>query len=81
MLSQPLPCAGETRQSVGDITNIGRGRNTTREVTLLEIGDGLLADSPGFNQPGLEELSIATLPECFPEVQEALNSTRCVTDR
>lgn len=67
---------GGTRQSVGDITNIGRGRNTTREVTLLEIGDGLLADSPGFNQPGLEELTLASLPECFPEIQDALNSER-----
>ncbi|KAK9865460.1 hypothetical protein WJX84_010095 [Apatococcus fuscideae] len=74
---QGIDDEGSTRQSVGDITNIGRGRNTTREVTLLEIGDGLLADSPGFNQPGLEELTLGSLAECFPEIQGTLNSASC----
>lgn len=39
------------------------------------MGGGLLADSPGFNQPSLEAVTIATLADCFPEVRE--KAERC----
>ena len=55
------------------MTSIGRGRHTTRHVALLEVGGGLLADTPGFNQPSLAELSPSELPECFPEVHDQLD--------
>ena len=54
------------------VSAIGRGRHTTRNVTLLEVSGGLLADTPGFNQPSLEGLPAAELPELFPEIQERL---------
>ncbi|KAK9908042.1 hypothetical protein WJX75_002003 [Coccomyxa subellipsoidea] len=61
-------------QPVGDLTNLGRGKHTTRHVSLLEVGGGLLADSPGFNQPSLEAVTIATLADCFPEAREKAES-------
>ncbi|CAL8469056.1 g8597 [Coccomyxa elongata] len=61
-------------QPVGDLTNLGRGKHTTRHVSLLEVAGGLLADSPGFNQPSLENVTLATLAHCFPEVREKAES-------
>ena len=56
--------------AVGDVSQIGRGRHTTRNVTLLPVAGGLLADTPGFNQPALEGVLPAELPAFFPEIQE-----------
>lgn len=55
------------------VSSIGRGRHTTRHVSLMEVAGGLLADSPGFNQPSLTDLLPAELPECFPEIQDRLD--------
>ena len=62
------PDAAVARQ----VSAIGRGRHTTRNVTLLEVAGGLLADTPGFNQPSLEGMPAAELPELFPEIQDRL---------
>ncbi|CAK9215175.1 unnamed protein product [Sphagnum troendelagicum] len=60
----------------------GKGRHTTRHVSLLRLpgGDGLLADTPGFSQPSLAKVMSATLGELFPEVrakQEASATGGC----
>jgi ribosome biogenesis GTPase len=56
---------------------LGRGRHTTRHVELFELdGGGLLADTPGFNQPDLN-LHPSELGECFPEIRQRLSKTRC----
>ncbi|MEN9208630.1 MAG: ribosome small subunit-dependent GTPase A [Gloeomargarita sp. GMQP_bins_120] len=47
----------------------GRGRHTTRNVQLLPLPQGgMLADTPGFQQPTLE-MEPARLPLCFPEIR------------
>ncbi len=54
-----------------------RGRHTTRHVELFELpGGGLLADSPGFNQPDLD-LDPVNLAFCFPEIRAKLTQGSC----
>lgn len=56
---------------------LGRGRHTTRHVELFELPQGgLLADSPGFNQPDLT-CSDRELAQYFPEIRQRLASDRC----
>jgi ribosome biogenesis GTPase len=56
---------------------LGRGRHTTRHVELFELPTGgLLADSPGFNQPDLDCLPLE-LAEYFPEIRQRLVGARC----
>lgn len=56
---------------------LGRGRHTTRHVELFELpGGGLLADTPGFNQPDLD-LTPAALAQCFPEIRQRLAGGQC----
>ncbi len=63
---------------VGEVSGkLNRGRHTTRHVELFELpSGGLLADTPGFNQPDLyctpEELA-----GYFPEAQQRLTTGRC----
>ena len=50
----------------------GRGKHTTRTVSLIELPfGGLLADSPGFSQPSLDRVDSAALGELFPEFERA----------
>ncbi|KAL4458693.1 hypothetical protein ABPG75_013558 [Micractinium tetrahymenae] len=67
-------------QAVGSVSQrIGRGRHTTRNVTLLELegsGGGLVVDTPGFNQPTLG-MPAAELGQHFPEVRRLLEQDRC----
>jgi ribosome biogenesis GTPase len=56
---------------------LGRGRHTTRHVELFELAQGgLLADTPGFNQP---EISChpERLGQYFPEIRVRLEGGRC----
>jgi len=57
-------------QSVGEVSHRnGRGKHTTRNVTLLPLcGGGYLADTPGFNKHKLLKVTKQKLPLCFPEV-------------
>ena len=55
----------------GEISKkLGRGRHTTRHVELFKVGDGYVADTPGFSSLDIEKCEIITkdkLPECFRE--------------
>ncbi|MFP4134152.1 MAG: small ribosomal subunit biogenesis GTPase RsgA [Halothece sp.] len=54
-----------------------RGRHTTRHVELFSLPEGgLLADTPGFNQPDLncDPLKLASY---FPEARERLSQDQC----
>lgn len=56
---------------------LGRGRHTTRHVELFELPQGgLLADTPGFNQPAFD-CSPETLGQYFPEIRRQLVQQRC----
>ncbi|NJR37593.1 MAG: small ribosomal subunit biogenesis GTPase RsgA [Leptolyngbyaceae cyanobacterium CSU_1_4] len=56
---------------------LGRGRHTTRHVELFRLPEGgLLADSPGFNQPDLD-CTPTELAQYFPEVRQQLLEKSC----
>jgi ribosome biogenesis GTPase / thiamine phosphate phosphatase len=56
---------------------LARGRHTTRHVELFELPmGGLLADTPGFNQPDLDCLP-QELSNYFPEIRHRLAEASC----
>ncbi|MGJ5674551.1 MAG: small ribosomal subunit biogenesis GTPase RsgA [Nostochopsis sp.] len=63
---------------VGEISGkLARGRHTTRHVELFYLpSGGLLADTPGFNQPDLD-CSPEELAVYFPEARQRLAVARC----
>ncbi|XP_057949558.1 small ribosomal subunit biogenesis GTPase RsgA 1, mitochondrial [Malania oleifera] len=69
-------------QRVGEVsTRSGRGKHTTRNVSLLPLaGGGYLADTPGFNQPSLMKVTKHSLAKTFPEIRKMLcdsESAKC----
>lgn len=46
---------------------LNRGKHTTRQVSLFDIADGLVADTPGFSSIDLMEITPEELPSLFPE--------------
>lgn len=50
---------------------LGRGKHTTRHVELLEVCEGLLADTPGFSSFDFDEIEKEQLSDCFPEFRKA----------
>ena len=56
---------------------LSRGRHTTRHVELFDLPEGgLLADTPGFNQPELDCLP-TDLIQYFPEARSRLSQANC----
>jgi ribosome biogenesis GTPase len=51
-------------------THLGRGKHTTRHVELMEVGGGLVADTPGFSALEFHDIEEEQLPLCFPEFRE-----------
>lgn len=69
-------------QRVAEVsTRSGRGKHTTRHVSLLPLsGGGYLADTPGFNQPSLLKVTKQSLAQTFPEIRKLLGgneSAKC----
>lgn len=48
--------------------SLGRGKHTTRHVELMQVNDGLVADTPGFSNLDFNEIEAEELTECFPEM-------------
>lgn len=77
LLSALLP---DLALETGEISQkLGRGRHTTREVTLYECGGGLVADTPGF--ASLEMERAAYIPKenlqfAFPEIASRFGQCR-----
>lgn len=57
-------------------TSLGRGRHTTRHVELIDMGGGLVADTPGFSSLELEELDADDLSLSFPEFRSRINDCK-----
>ncbi|MEO1004981.1 MAG: small ribosomal subunit biogenesis GTPase RsgA [Cyanobacteria bacterium J06638_38] len=68
----------EINLRIGKVSGkLQRGRHTTRHVELFELpGGGLLADTPGFNQPDLNCLP-SNLAQYFPEARIRLQGQSC----
>lgn len=62
-------------QAVGNVSErIGRGKHTTRNVTIIQIArGGAMVDTPGFNQPNLS-FPASDLERCFPEIRQRLST-------
>ena len=75
LINQLIPTAN---LRVGAVSGkLGRGRHTTRHVELFELPTGgLMADTPGFNQPDLD-CSPEELVYYFPEARQRLAVARC----
>lgn len=57
--------------ATGEIsTALKRGRHTTRKVSLLNIDEALVADTPGFSSYETFEMTVEDLPKFFPEMKE-----------
>lgn len=56
-------------------THLGRGKHTTRHVELLPIGNGLVADTPGFSSLDFSNMEEEMLSHYFIEMRTA--SERC----
>lgn len=52
-------------------SHLGRGKHTTRHVELIKIGNGLIADTPGFSSLEFNNIDTEDLTACFPELQKA----------
>ena len=55
--------------------SLGRGRHTTRHVELVQVGGGLVADTPGFSALDFSVIESEQLSDCFPEMRRV--STFC----
>lgn len=61
----------ELELKTNDISDsLGRGKHTTRHVELINVEDGLVADTPGFSSLELTEVEVEDLPLYFPEMVE-----------
>lgn len=60
-------------------SKLGRGRHTTRHVELFKVGNGYIADTPGFSSLDFETNDIIRkeeLAECFPEFSEYIGQCK-----
>jgi len=75
LLNQLIP---DVNVRVGEVSGkLSRGRHTTRHVELFELpSGGLLADTPGFNQPDIDSTP-EELAYYFPEARRRLETGSC----
>ena len=64
------------KQATGAIsTSLNRGKHTTRKVELFKLGEGFLADTPGFSSIDLTPIKLNELCIYFVEFKRA--SSKC----
>ena len=57
-------------------SHLGRGKHTTRHVELISIGNGLIADTPGFSSLEFTNIEAEDLTFCFPEIARESESCK-----
>lgn len=57
-------------------SHLGRGKHTTRHVELIDIENGLVADTPGFSALEFDTLEAEYLSNCFPEMAGLRNDCK-----
>ncbi|MFV0414510.1 MAG: ribosome small subunit-dependent GTPase A [Oscillospiraceae bacterium] len=77
LLNALLPAAGRNTAAISQ--KLGRGKHTTREVEIFEVGRGLVADTPGFASFDLQRA--APIPKeniqfAFPEIAPLVEKCR-----
>lgn len=66
----------DAHQATGAIsTSLNRGKHTTRKVELFKLGEGFLADTPGFSSIDLTPIKLNELCNYFVEFKRA--SVKC----
>jgi ribosome biogenesis GTPase / thiamine phosphate phosphatase len=50
-------------------SHLGRGKHTTRHVELIHVGNGLVADTPGFSSLEFIDIEVEDLNYCFPDIE------------
>lgn len=74
LLNTALPSLG---LKTGEISEaLGRGKHTTRHVELLEVAEGLVADTPGFSSLEFDHLEKEQLSRYFIEFDEVANECK-----
>ena len=70
----------EFKLETGEISKkLGRGRHTTRHVELYKIGNGYIADTPGFSSLDFETNDLIKkedLADCFPDFSEYIGTCK-----
>lgn len=67
----------ELNLKTGEISEaLGRGKHTTRHVELVEVADGLIADTPGFSSLDFDHIDKEELPSYFIEMDKLSNSCK-----
>ena len=66
----------DAHQATGEIsTSLNRGKHTTRKVELFKLGEGFLADTPGFSSIDLTPIKLNELCNYFVEFKRS--SQKC----
>lgn len=70
----------ELNIEIGEISKkLGRGRHTTRHSELYKLGNGYVADTPGFSTVDIERYELIRRDDiayCFPEFEQYINNCR-----
>jgi ribosome biogenesis GTPase len=67
----------ELSLKTGEISEaLGRGRHTTRHVELLEVADGLVADTPGFSSLDFDHIEKEELRDYFIEMENVAHECK-----
>ena len=73
--------APQLHLETGEISDsLGRGRHTTRAVSLYDVHGGKIADTPGFSSLDYEVDNAEDLSEAFPEIRQASHEVSTAED-